>query len=137
MPFKLDIGNKDGRTYHVETSSQAFLGKKIGDKIKGSEIKEFKDLEDYEFVITGASDNCGFPALKNVEGIGRKRVLLTRGVGMRQKKPKGLRVRKTVHGNTIDESIVQINLKVVKEGKKPLSEIFRKEEAKEKEEKSS
>ncbi|MEM4703277.1 MAG: S6e family ribosomal protein [Candidatus Pacearchaeota archaeon] len=127
MPFKLDIADK-GRTFHVETSSEAFVRKKLGETIKGEVIKEVKDLKDYEFVITGASDNAGFPCLPNIEGSGRKKVLLTRGKGMRIKKPKGLRLRRTVHGNVIDETIVQINLKVIKQGSKPLNEIFKKEE---------
>jgi hypothetical protein len=38
--------------------------------------------------------------------------------------PKGLRMRKTVRGKVISPAIVQINLKIVKEGNKKLSEIF-------------
>ncbi|MEM4641213.1 MAG: S6e family ribosomal protein [Candidatus Pacearchaeota archaeon] len=128
MMFKLNISDK-GKTYKVETNSELFLGKKLGEKIKGEIIKEIPELADYELEITGASDNAGFPCLPSIHGTGRKRVLLTRGKGMRDK-TKGLRLRKTVHGNTIDETIVQINLKVVKHGAKPLEEIFKKEENK-------
>ncbi len=39
-------------------------------------------------------------------------------------KPEGLRLRRTVRGKTISPEIVQINLKVLKHGNKPLSEIF-------------
>jgi hypothetical protein len=39
-------------------------------------------------------------------------------------KPKGLRLRKTVRGNTISNDIIQINLKITKEGSKKLSDIF-------------
>ncbi|MBA7703749.1 hypothetical protein ES703_112542 [subsurface metagenome] len=39
-------------------------------------------------------------------------------------KPKGLRLRKTVRGRVISPEIVQINLKILKEGGKKLSEIF-------------
>ena len=140
MPFKLDIGDpKSKQTFHVETASEDFIGKKIGDTIKGSIIKEFS-LADYEFIITGASDKAGLPALPFVEGSGRKKVLLTRGKGLKKvrkkkklKKPvKGLRLRKAVHGNIIDEDISQINLKVTKQGAKPLEQILiKKEEAKE------
>ena len=126
MPFKLDIADpKSGKTFHVETDSEAFIGKKIGDSISGSLIKEFPELKDYEFAITGASDKDGFPALSIVEGIGRKRVLLKRGKGMRTKKPRGLRLRKLIRGNTIAEDIAQINLKVLKYGSTPLEEIFK------------
>lgn len=128
--FKVNISDK-GKTFKVETASEEFIGKKIGDKIEGKIIKEVPELKDYEFEITGASDNAGFPALPHVPGTGRKRVLLKRGKGMRTKKPKGLRLRKTVHGNTIDETIVQINLKVIKHGTKPLNEIFKKSETSE------
>ena len=37
---------------------------------------------------------------------------------------KGLRLKKTTRGNTISGDIMQINLKVLKEGNKKLSEIF-------------
>ena len=37
---------------------------------------------------------------------------------------KGMRLRKTVRGKVISPSIIQINLKIIKEGNKKLSEIF-------------
>jgi len=64
------------------------------------------------------------------------KVLLTYGKAMKKRpkhegkkklptpKPKGLRLRKTVRGRVISDAISQINLKIVKEGKKKLSEIF-------------
>jgi small subunit ribosomal protein S6e len=130
--FKLDIGDpKSKRTVHLETAGEAFLGRKIGDKIEGKEIPEVKEFDDYEFILTGASTKAGLPALANVETVGLKRVLLTRGKALKAKKPKGLRKKRTVHGNTISEDIMQINLKVSKEGAKPFTEIFKKpEEAK-------
>jgi len=129
MPFKLDIGDpKSKKTFHVEANSETFGGKKIGEKIEGKEIGEVPDLKDYEFEVTGMSDKAGFPGLKQVEGIGRKRLLLKRGKGMKQKKPEGLRLRKLVRGNTIAEDIMQINLKVVKQGAKPMTDIFKKAE---------
>lgn len=132
MPFKLDIGDpKSKRTVHLDTTSEIFLGKKIGDKINGTEIKEVSDFSDYEFTITGASDKAGFPALNILEGTGRKRLLLTKGKGMRTKRPKGLRLRKLIRGDTIAADIMQINLKVSKQGAKSFSDIFKKEEKKE------
>lgn len=138
MAFKLNIGEK-GKSYKVESNSESFVGKKLGDIVKGSDIKEVSDFNDYEFKITGASDKQGFPVL-NFEGVGLKRVLLGYGPGMHKrpkglkkkkpnKKPDGLRLRKTVHANNIDSSIIQINMKVSKQGAKPLAEIFKKPEA--------
>ena len=45
--------------------------------------------------------------------------------------PGGLRLRKTLHGKTISDKIVQINLKLIKEGNKKLDEIFGSKETKE------
>lgn len=138
MPFKLNISEK-GKSYKVESSSESFIGKKIGEKIFGKDL-DIAELSDFEFEITGASDKSGFPAIKNVEGVGLKRRLLTYGKGMKKRskkegkkkraefKPDGLRLRKTVHGNTLTEDIIQINLKVIKEGSKPLAETYKKEE---------
>lgn len=117
--FKLVIGSKDGKSYQREvkdSDAKPFLGKKIGDTIKG----EGFGLEGYEFIITGGSDSSGFPMRFDVEGTARKKILAVKGVGIRKKR-KGQRQRKTVCGNRIHGGIVQINLKVVKEGKEPLA----------------
>jgi ribosomal protein S6E (S10) len=74
--------------------------------------------------------------LESVEGTNLKRVLLTYGKAMHKRsrkegkkkvsnpKPRGLRMRKTVRGRVISPAIVQINLKILKEGNKKFSEIF-------------
>lgn len=138
MVFKINIGTKEGKTYKIEIESEALIGKELGQKIKGSEVSP--DLEEYEFEITGTSDKSGFTALKRVDGIGLKKVLLSYEKGMKKrpkyegkkkrqdKTPKGLKLRKTVRGRVISDKIVQINLKLVKEGKKSLKDIFEKEE---------
>lgn len=129
--FKFDIGHKN-RTFHLEVEAGSLIGMKLGEKVKGEDISP--ELAGYELIITGASDKSGFPALQSVEGPGIKRVLLKKGKGMKAKR-KGLRLRKSIRGNTISADIVQINLKVSKEGKKPLAEIFGKTEKAEKVEK--
>lgn len=134
MVFKINIGEKTGKTYKLEVESDAFIDKKLHEKIKGVDF--FKELDGYEFEITGASDKAGFPSLEKIDGIGLRNILLSyeRGMKKRPKKegkrkrtdstPSGLRLRKTVRGNTLSQDIVQINLKVVKEGNKKLSDIF-------------
>ena len=134
MPFKINIAEKKGKTYHLESESEELVGKELKSKINGKEI--LPDLEGYEFEITGASDKSGFTAMKNVEGIGLSKLLLTYGKAMKKRprkegkrklsknKPKGLRLRKTVRGKIISPAISQINLKILKEGSKKLSEIF-------------
>lgn len=132
--FKINIATKDGKTFHLEVDAKDLIGKELHDKIEGKDISS--DLDGYEFEISGASDKAGFTAFKDVEGMGLKKVLLTYGRGMKSrpkkegkkkqlvKKPKGLRLRKTVRGKVISEAITQINLKIIKEGKKKLEEIF-------------
>jgi len=134
MVFKINLSEKQGKTYHLESESQEFIGKELHDKIKGEEFSP--ELIGYEFEITGTTDNAGFTSLENVEGTGLKRVLLSYGKGMHKRvrregkkkvsnfKPKGLRLRKTVRGKIISEEITQINLKTLKEGNKKLEEVF-------------
>ncbi len=134
MAFKINIAEKNGKTYHLEAESEELIGKELHDKINGKDISE--NLNGYEFEITGASDTAGFTSLENIEGTGLKRVLLSYGKAMHKRpkregkkkvsnpKPRGLRMRKTVRGKVISPSIVQINLRILKEGSKKLSEIF-------------
>jgi small subunit ribosomal protein S6e len=134
MVFKINIAEKTGKTFKLELDGEGLVGKELYDKISGKEISS--DLGDYEFEITGASDKAGFTAMKNVEGIGLKKVLLSYEKAMKNRpkkegkkkrtklKPKGLRLRKTVRGKVISPEIVQINLKILKEGGKKLSEVF-------------
>ncbi|MEK6830366.1 MAG: S6e family ribosomal protein [Nanoarchaeota archaeon] len=131
MVFKLNIATASGKTYKMETENEVFLEKSLNDKIEGKEVSG--DFSGYEFEITGTSDKAGFPSFKEVEGIGLGKLLLGYGKGMHKKprglkkvgsKPEGLRLRKTVRGKIISPDIIQINLKVLKEGGKKLQEIF-------------
>jgi len=129
--FKLVIGDpKSKKCFQREVKDDlatSFLGKKIGEKIRGESI----DLTGYEFEITGGSDYCGFPMRKDVPGQGRKRILSTASTGIKALKKKrrknkvfqkfnDSRQRRIVCGNTIHEKIHQINLKVLKAGKASL-----------------
>jgi small subunit ribosomal protein S6e len=118
--FKLVIGEK-GKAWKLELESESLVGKSVGDKISGKEIKA--ELEGYEFEITGGSDIAGFPLSKEVPGLALKSLLLKKGWGMRDNYP-GIRRSKTVRGRVIAQSTSQINLKVIKSGSKSLKEIF-------------
>lgn len=141
MAFKINIGDKSGKTYKLEVEAPFLIDKELGSTFNGKELRE--DLEGYEFEITGASDKAGFTAMKEVPGANLKGALLKYGKGMHKKpkregkkprhdhKPKGLKLRKKVRGKLLSEAIVQINLKPTKTGKKTLKDIFEpKEEAK-------
>jgi small subunit ribosomal protein S6e len=134
MPFKINIADKSGKTYKLELETEELNGKELGQKIPGKML--LSDLDGYEFEITGASDKSGFTAMADVQGSGLKKRLLSYGKGMHKKpkregkkkvsnpKPGGLRLRRTVRGRVISQDIIQINLKPVKEGAKPLSQVF-------------
>ena len=137
MSFKINVSHK-GKTYNLEVESENLIGAKIGDKIKGELVSE--ELEGYELEITGTSDKAGFPGWKELEGPGLHRVLVTYGFGMKRRprkegkkrvqKIKGLRLRKTFRGNEISADTVQINTKVLKEGKKKFEDLIKKPEEK-------
>ncbi|RLG11455.1 hypothetical protein DRN73_05370 [Candidatus Pacearchaeota archaeon] len=138
--FKINISDKDGKTYKIEAEAPSLIQKKIGDKIKGEDISP--DLKEYELEITGISDFAGFTSLKNIEGSNLTKVLLKYGKAMhkkpkgdkkKNKKPDGLRLRKTIRGNTISKAIIQINTKIIKKGSKSLKEIFPEQNKSEKE----
>jgi len=119
--IKLVIGQKDGKCVQKVLESdqvKLFSGLKIGDTVKGETI----NLTGWEFKITGGSDNCGFPMRFDVDGPGRKRILIVPGtIGVKKKsKSKKAKLRKTVRGNTFGSTTSQINVKVLTEGKTPL-----------------
>jgi small subunit ribosomal protein S6e len=134
MVFKINIGTKEGKTYKLEAEAPGLIDKKLRETVTGQEINP--DLAGYEFEITGGSDKSGFTMMDDVQGALLNRKLLTFGKGMKKRpmyegkkkrsnnRPKGLRLRKTVRGNTISDAIVQVNLKMTKEGGKKLSEVF-------------
>jgi len=129
--FKFVVNDPETRkSYQVEieqSKALGLIGKKIGDEFSGDII----GLPGYTLKITGGTDKDGFPMHPRVEGMGRKKVLLT-GPPCFHPKRKGERRRKTVRGNTISEDIAQINCKIVKKGEKPIEELIpvKKKEAK-------
>ena len=135
MTFKINVSHK-GKTFKVETENENLVGCSIGDKIDGKEISE--ELKDYEIEITGTSDKAGFTGMINIDGPDLHKALLGYGKGMHKKpkgekkfnkKPKGLRLKKTVRGKEISLDTVQINTKVLKEGTKKFDTLFEREPA--------
>ena len=123
MPeFKVVINDvKTGKSYQKIVSgeeSDVFKRTKIGSIISGDTI----GFHGYEFEIRGGSDNCGFPMRSDIEGINRKRPLVTNSIGVHIK-GKGIKKRKTLVGNTLSHLISQINIKTTKYGNKQITEI--------------
>ena len=110
VKFKLNISDpEDGNTTSVEIdepASEVLLGKRIGDEIDGSLL----DLQWKKLKGTGGSDSSGFPMRADVGGGVKKRILLTKGIGLQTVKGDGYRKRKMVRGGTITRDIFQVNI---------------------------
>jgi small subunit ribosomal protein S6e len=122
------------KTYKVELDmdkARPLFGKKIGQEFNGETI----GLDGYKLKVTGGSDLSGFPMRRDIEGSGKRRVLLNVGShGFRKRRyhsipegegakkklketRKGERRRKSIRGNTISDAIRQVNCVVTKSGK--------------------
>jgi small subunit ribosomal protein S6e len=112
---------KEGKAYNKKTEEAAFIGKKLGETISLDII----GLKGYKAVIAGGSDKDGFPMKPSIDSQGRKKILMTKGIGVKGLM-KGERRRKRVRGNTIAKDIHQLNLKITEYGPDKLSDIFKK-----------
>lgn len=129
VEFKAVINDvKSGKSYQVNVTghhANSLIGRKIGDVVDGI----FVGLPGYKLVITGGSDKDGFPMRKDLPGPRRTKILISKGVGFRAA-GEGVRVRKSVRGNTISPETVQINMKVKAAGSKSIEDLMKKEETK-------
>ncbi len=133
VEFKVVVNDiQTGKSYNIPVSghhANSLIGKKINDEVDGI----FVSLPGYKLQITGGTDKDGFPMRHDIPGSTRRRLLLSKGLGYKPKE-RGQRKKKSVRGNTINQEIVQVNMKVMKPGAKPIDEIIKgegKTEAKE------
>ncbi|MDD1700692.1 MAG: 30S ribosomal protein S6e [Methanoregula sp.] len=123
VEFKIVVSDpKTGRAFNVDASggaAGAIVGKHIGEEIDAGVL----GLAGYKIRITGASDRTGIPAKKSLPGAGRKKLLMTKGVGFHPTMD-GERRRKTIRSNEITSDFVQINARVTTYGDKTLEELF-------------
>jgi small subunit ribosomal protein S6e len=119
--FKIIVSDPEtGKSQLVEVEeAQAvpLIGRKIGEEIDGSAIK----LAGHKLKITGGSDKDGFPMRPNIHGGVRVGAILSEGVGFHPTS-KGERKRKTLRGNVITDSIVQVNMKILEKPKQSKQE---------------
>ncbi len=123
---------KTGKAYSLEldeAKARSFIGLEIGKSVDASPL----GLQGYKLEITGGSDKDGFPMRSDLRGRVRQKVLLASPPGYHPKK-RGLKRRKMVRGKVVTPEIVQINVKVVEQGEKPLDELIKPAEKKEKKE---
>ena len=132
VEFKVVINDiKNGKSHQVQVSghhANSLIGKKIGDEVDGI----FVQLPGYKLILTGGTDKTGFPMRKDFPGMGRRRLLLSKSKGFKSKE-EGLRRKKSIRGNTINQDIVQINMKVAKYSSKSIDKLIIKEKKDEKE----
>jgi small subunit ribosomal protein S6e len=120
--FKIVISDPKARKAYqkeVDQGASGLIGKKIGDKLSGNHL----GLSGYELEVTGGSDKEGFPMRRDMEGPGRKKILLSHGPGFHPKS-RGRRKRKSIRGNSISPAISQVNAKVVTYGAKSMEELL-------------
>ncbi len=130
VDFKVVLSDPaTGKAYNIDATGAAagsILGKHIGDEVDAGPL----GFEGYKIEITGASDRNGTPARKSLPVAGRRRCLVSGGVGFHPVF-EGQRQRKMIRGSEITGDFVQINVKVSAAGSKPLEEYFAKPEAEE------
>ena len=123
--FKLTISDIKGKSLSKElkdSDANPLLGLELGNETDAAVVGLSGKLK-----LTGGSDKSGVPMRDDVHGSARKRVLLSKGVGL-QDAEHGDRVRKLIRGNIISEEIYQINCKF--DGELPAEEAAEKTEDK-------
>jgi len=104
--FKLTISDIKGKSITKELKDadvNPLLGLQIGNETDATIVGLKGKLK-----ITGGSDKSGVPMRSDIHGASRKRILLSKGVGL-QDVEFGQRERKLMRGNTISEEIYQVN----------------------------
>lgn len=123
VEFKVVVNDtKSGKSHQVQVSghhANSLIGKKIGDEVDGI----FISLPGYKLQITGGTDKDGFAMRNDLPGMGRRRLLLSESKGFNATE-KGMRRKKSIKGNTINQDVVQINMKVTKHSSKPIDSLL-------------
>ena len=134
VEFKVVVNDtKSGKSHNIQVAghhANSLIGKKIKDEVDGI----FISLPGYKLQITGGTDKNGFPMRTDLPGTTRRRLLLSFSKGYKPKEH-GKREMKSVRGNTINQDIVQINMKVTKHSSKPIDQLITTEMKKKEEEK--
>jgi len=127
VEFKVVVNDtKNGKSHNVSVSghhANSLIGKKIGDEVDGI----FVSLPGYKLIITGGTDKDGFAMRYDLPGTGRRRLLISEGKCFKARE-KGMRKKKSIRGNTINQDLVQINMRVVKYSSKPIDNLIKAEE---------
>ena len=106
--FKIIVSDpKTGKSEVIEakdSTAQIFVGRHIGEIVDLSVVGH-----NFKVKITGGSDKAGFPMRGDIQGSGKRYVLLTEGIGFRNS-VEGEKRRKLVRGGTVSEELYQLNV---------------------------
>ncbi|MCL2148864.1 MAG: 30S ribosomal protein S6e [Methanomassiliicoccaceae archaeon] len=123
VEFKAIVNDvKTGKSYNRTVSghhANSLIGKNIGEIVDGI----FVGLPGYKLKVTGGSDKNGTPMRADLPGPKRRKLLLSDGLGFRERYP-GERKRVMVRGSAISAEIVQINLAIAEYGPRSIEESF-------------
>ena len=124
VEFKVVVNDtKNGKSHQIQVSghhANSLIGKKIGDEVDGI----FISLPGYKLQITGGTDKDGFAMKSDLPGMGRRKLLLSNGKSFHAIED-GMRKKKSIRGNTVNQEIVQINMKVTKHSSKPIDQLLK------------
>ena len=119
--FQLNVSDpkaKTTRSVPLEgVRAQPLVGKGIGESVDGRLL----NVGNAMLKITGGTDKDGIPMRSDIQGVAKKRAILTSGAGFRNITQSGERRRKLVRGRVVGEDTMQIN-SVVVEGQLSLPE---------------
>jgi len=123
MTMKIVIGDPKTAKSHqfelVKEKESLLFGKHIGDEIDGSLV----GAAGYKLRITGGSDKDGFPMKAGIGGIGKKKVVLPKGIGFSSARPDEMK-KKMIRAGTVSDEISQLNMAVLEAGPTPLDQLF-------------
>jgi len=118
--FQLIVSDPKNRTSRAVTlegvRAQPLVGKGIGETVDGKLL----NLGNGILKLTGGTDKDGIPMRSDIQGVAKKRAILTGGVGF-QSDQRGERRRKLVRGRVVGEDTMQVN-SVLMEGQLSLPE---------------
>ncbi|MEM2122033.1 MAG: 30S ribosomal protein S6e [Candidatus Bathyarchaeia archaeon] len=115
MPkFKIVVSDpKEGKTQTIELEGPAakpLVGRELGETIDGGIL----GLPKLKVKITGGTDKDGIPMRMDVHGGGKKKIILSGGIGFKPKR-KGERRRKLVRGRVVTEDTYLLNMVILHE----------------------
>lgn len=114
--FKIIISDPSGKSQSVElegAKAHPLIGRTLNDVIDGGLL----GISGKRVKITGGTDKDGVPMRVDIQGGGKKSVILSSGQGFKPRRS-GERRRKMVRGKTITEEIYLLNMQILKEEEK-------------------